>query len=895
MNKEAGAEDVRKFVTVCVVINTFNEGPDVEKTVQSFRKNAGTDVVPVFVVISDGTTDGSCDCFVDRDDVHVLQTEGDSRYGCGQAKHIGVNYARETFKPDVILHSDGHNRLVNGTLADIARVCIQHSPSVITPALGPLNCAKGETCEFHGTKKCTQSCGDIEDNIEIPRNAYHGGKIGIERKDHREVGLFVDNTLRAPVEQVGITQAVNPSCFAYTPETLDAIGGWNRYPGQWGSQELGISSRCFFSAVPIRILRSDFVCVLHRYRSWNNPQGKAIAPYSIPADDRDVNWRYAHRVVFDWTTWENVWKPWFARHHDNPKADKMLEDSHAEEQHQEFHDLKKKTDRAFFKEMLDMDHPLDMEVKDGHSRALYCIGAGLGNALMCVPAIKALAEISGQEVDVWDRGLHQGEHVRELLNLQPWVRKVIQKAPEDMSYYKYVVGSVWAKGPMFVAVNALHGQAKKGGWRTRHEVEANMDAVRQALDGPTIFEGVKPVVMPSAMLSTWQRVETEARDYVAIGVGCAGFKSKMYPHWKRVCEILKDHGVKVVFVGAPSDDEPWMDDLGENFCGRTTIAQAGGLLELSRLYVGLDNGLSHLAAAVGRRSLLLYGPSSERKNLPWTGDVRVLRSGQHQCAPCWDKPNARKCNFKADDCRPCMDAIHPDYVAGEILKELNAPAWISSKTWPLYLTRKQKIENMGAVSLQNHEEFAGLIDLLRDEPIRNVCEIGNADGFWIGVLATTIGRPLNILTIDPDPNSFPHPESCPEGYPRKFQEVRQLLKSQGHIHVHYPEKSQSQKAQEGMEIFTGLYGKLDVLHIDGDHSEEGCLADWDLYSGYVRPGGFIILHDVYNDTEPGVAEVWEMAKKSGQVWKALKICQEKATPKPRGIGVIQKWLTDSTA
>jgi predicted O-methyltransferase YrrM len=242
-----------------------------------------------------------------------------------------------------------------------------------------------------------------------------------------------------------------------------------------------------------------------------------------------------------------------------------------------------------------------------------------------------------------------------------------------------------------------------------------------------------------------------------------------------------------------------------------------------------------------------------------------------------------------------MDAIHPEYVAGEILKELNAPAWISAETWPLFLTRKQKIENMGAMSLQNHEEFAGLIDMLRSQPIRNVCEIGNGDGFWLGVLATAIGRPLNILAIDPDPNSFPHPDDCPENYPRKFKEIRGYLKSRGHIVVHYDTKSQSDKAQEGMEIFTGLYGPLDVLHIDGDHTYEGCLADWDLYSGYVRPGGFIILHDVYNDMEPGVQKVWEMAKKSGQVWKALKICREKATPKPRGIGVIRKWLTDSTA
>lgn len=43
--------------------------------------------------------------------------------------------------------------------------------------------------------------------------------------------------------------------------------------------------------------------------------------------------------------------------------------------------------------------------------------------------------------------------------------------------------------------------------------------------------------------------------------------------------------------------------------------------------------------------------------------------------------------------------------------------------------------------------------------------------------------------------------------------------------------------------FTGI----DFLFIDGDHSIPGCKNDYDLYSGKVKPGGFIAFHDYYHD------------------------------------------------
>lgn len=47
---------------------------------------------------------------------------------------------------------------------------------------------------------------------------------------------------------------------------------------------------------------------------------------------------------------------------------------------------------------------------------------------------------------------------------------------------------------------------------------------------------------------------------------------------------------------------------------------------------------------------------------------------------------------------------------------------------------------------------------------------------------------------------------------------------------------------------------LDVLFIDGDHSEAGALADFGDYAPLVRPGGLVLVHDVAQ--LPEVTKAW---------------------------------------
>jgi predicted O-methyltransferase YrrM len=59
-------------------------------------------------------------------------------------------------------------------------------------------------------------------------------------------------------------------------------------------------------------------------------------------------------------------------------------------------------------------------------------------------------------------------------------------------------------------------------------------------------------------------------------------------------------------------------------------------------------------------------------------------------------------------------------------------------------------------------------------------------------------------------------------------------------------------------------GKVDFLFLDGDHTYDGVKADFEMYSGLVRPGGLIAFHDICKHPEYlncHVGRYWQEMKK----------------------------------
>jgi glycosyltransferase involved in cell wall biosynthesis len=257
-------------LTLCV--NTYNEGEDVRNTVESFRSAYRGPFEAV--VVADGTTDGSCDDLPE----YCRVIRNDERIGCGKSKRQSTAAATG----DVIVYADGHCRVIEGDLEEMARICAS-GICILAPGVAPLHCQPSEPTQA-GYKGGSTSFGGF---VWV---APHGARY---ESRWRPKALLEERT------------ATWNAIFMMSRGTVARLGGWNAYPGRWGSQEIGLALRAWFAAVPIYAYR-DTVCG-HRYRNWNG--GRNVGPYGIRTTETRANHIYSHAAVFDPETTERVWKP----------------------------------------------------------------------------------------------------------------------------------------------------------------------------------------------------------------------------------------------------------------------------------------------------------------------------------------------------------------------------------------------------------------------------------------------------------------------------------------------------------------------------------------------------------------------------------------------------------
>jgi ADP-heptose:LPS heptosyltransferase len=158
---------------------------------------------------------------------------------------------------------------------------------------------------------------------------------------------------------------------------------------------------------------------------------------------------------------------------------------------------------------------------------------------------------------------------------------------------------------------------------------------------------------------------------IALAPGCktGTMAAKRWPHFEALAQRFDD----VVVVGTGDDlrqhDGSAMHMPGHvrSFVDRLTLRETAELIASAAIVVGNDSGLSHVAAAVGVPTVMLFGPTDHGCLGPLAPNVTVLRAGL-PCEPCWKAAPLAACAGRVD----CLRQLDVDRVERTVRELMNA-------------------------------------------------------------------------------------------------------------------------------------------------------------------------------------------------------------------------------
>jgi heptosyltransferase-2 len=204
--------------------------------------------------------------------------------------------------------------------------------------------------------------------------------------------------------------------------------------------------------------------------------------------------------------------------------------------------------------------------------------------------------------------------------------------------------------------------------RQRLDVTAHPQLVQRyaALAGPL------PASLPPPRLSSTMEQQQAARRALDLPhdanpvIFCPGAEfgpAKRWPaqHFAALARLIATPQQPVWLVGSDKDKAVG-DDIAAaaqgtalNLCGRSSLEQALDLIAAARCVISNDSGLMHVAAALERPLVALYGSSSPAYTPPLSSGAKIV-SRNLPCSPCFQ----RECPLVHFD---CMNGITPQQVA----------------------------------------------------------------------------------------------------------------------------------------------------------------------------------------------------------------------------------------
>lgn len=292
--------------------------------------------------------------------------------------------------------------------------------------------------------------------------------------------------------------------------------------------------------------------------------------------------------------------------------------------------------------------------------------------LVCERRNRAVATLAGLNVDILCYDAEPARTVARLLNTRYDV------AIDTEQFHHFSAVMAWISGaPVRIGFNI--NPVRNPAYTHLVNYAADGPEARQfsSLLRPLGIADGTPAAIQGA-LSGAARPEAPAAvralpRYAAVHAGgSAAIKQWGLDRFSALCsDLMARQGLTPVVVGDRRDREVWVGSQGRAAAaadgtvvtaGELSLPQTAAVIARSAVFVGGDSGLAHLAVALGVPSVVLFGPSDERK---WgvVDGRHAVASHSVPCRPCCVFGYHKPCHAVA-----CLRGITVEQVAEAVSK-----------------------------------------------------------------------------------------------------------------------------------------------------------------------------------------------------------------------------------
>lgn len=134
--------------------------------------------------------------------------------------------------------------------------------------------------------------------------------------------------------------------------------------------------------------------------------------------------------------------------------------------------------------------------------------------------------------------------------------------------------------------------------------------------------------------------------------------------------ITSEYYLPVIIIGAAGERERAAEiakrcgDDVHNFAGKTSVGTLAAVLEICRLFIGIDSAGAHISAAVGTPTVTIFGPGSSVTWAPRGNQHRIV-SKKFPCVPCEEK------GCQGSDFSRCLEELSVEEVMPVVRSQID--------------------------------------------------------------------------------------------------------------------------------------------------------------------------------------------------------------------------------